>query len=86
MRTFDSARYPELDHRIPRSESGSNELENRVLLCGPCNRTKGNTLTLMTALRRTSGWASWRDRTSRGSPGEGIGEALDAEDDGNGER
>ena len=49
-RTFDSARYLELDHRIPRSEGGSNELENRVLLCGPCNRTKGNTLTL-TGLR-----------------------------------
>ena len=50
-RTFDSARYLELDHRIPRSEGGSNELENRVLLCGPCNRTKGNTLTL-TGLRK----------------------------------
>lgn len=50
-RTFDSARYLELDHRIPKSEGGSNELENRVLLCGPCNRTKGNTLTL-TGLRK----------------------------------
>ena len=50
-RTFDSARYLELDHRIPRSEGGSNKLENRVLLCGPCNRTKGNTLTL-TGLRK----------------------------------
>ena len=50
-RRFDSARYLELDHRIPRSEGGSNELENRILLCGPCNRTKGNTLTL-TGLRK----------------------------------
>ena len=50
-RTFDSARYLELDHRIPRSEGGSNEVENRVLLCGPCNRTKGSTLTL-TGLRK----------------------------------
>ena len=40
-RTFDSARYLELDHRIPRSEGGSNELENRVLLCGPCNGRRG---------------------------------------------
>ena len=50
-RRFDSARYLELDHHVPRSEGGSNELENRVLLCGPCNRTKGSTLTL-TGLRK----------------------------------
>ena len=50
-REFDHARYFELDHKLPRSEGGSNELENRVLLCGPCNRTKSNTLTL-TGLRK----------------------------------
>ena len=50
-RGFDSQRYLELDHKMPRSEGGSNEIENRVLLCGPCNRTKSNTLTL-TGLRK----------------------------------
>ena len=45
-RTFDSTRYLELDHIVPRSDGGSNELSNRVLLCGPCNRTKSNRLTL----------------------------------------
>lgn len=50
-RQFDNARYFELDHKLPRSEGGSNDLENRVLLCGPCNRTKSNTLTL-TGLRK----------------------------------
>ena len=45
-RTFDSTRYLELDHIVPRSDGGSNELSSRVLLCGPCNRTKSNTLTL----------------------------------------
>ena len=50
-REFDSQRYLELDHKTPRSEGGSNDLENRVLLCGPCNRTKSNTLTL-TGLRK----------------------------------
>ena len=50
-RTFDDPRYLELDHKMPRSEGGSNELYNRILLCGPCNRLKSNTLTL-TGLRR----------------------------------
>ena len=45
-RTFDSVRYLELDHVVPRNDGGSNDLENRVLLCGPCNRTKSNALTL----------------------------------------
>ena len=50
-RSFDDPRYLELDHRLPRSEGGSNELSNRILLCGPCNKLKSNTLTL-TGLRR----------------------------------
>ena len=50
-RVFDDPRYLELDHRQPRSDGGSNELSNRILLCGPCNRLKSNTLTL-TGLRR----------------------------------
>ena len=50
-RKFDDPRYLELDHRLPRSEGGSNELSNRILLCSPCNRLKSNTLTL-TGLRR----------------------------------
>ena len=50
-RTFDDARYLELDHITPRSEGGINHISNRTLLCGPCNRTKSNRLTL-TGLRR----------------------------------
>lgn len=41
----------EIDHNRPRSDGGSNELDNRVLLCGPCNRAKSNMLTL-SGLRR----------------------------------
>ena len=41
----------ELDHNLPRSDGGSNDIDNRVLLCGPCNRLKSNTLTL-SGLRR----------------------------------
>ena len=50
-RTFDDPRYLELDHNTPRSDGGLNHISNRILLCGPCNRLKSNTLTL-TGLRR----------------------------------
>ena len=45
-RTFDDPRYLELDHSRPRSDGGGNHIDNRILLCGPCNRQKSNTLTL----------------------------------------
>ena len=35
----------------PKADGGSNHLDNRALLCKPCNGTKGNRLT-MSALRR----------------------------------
>ena len=38
--------YLEVDHRQPRSKGGRDHLRNRVLLCAPCNGTKGNQLTL----------------------------------------
>ena len=54
-----TAEFLELDHILPDSEGGSNELENRAPLCGPCNKRKSNTMTL-TALRqdnrRNSRW------------------------------
>ncbi len=50
-RIFDDPRYLELDHNTPRSDGGLNHISNRILLCGPCNRLKSNTLTL-TGLRR----------------------------------
>ena len=45
-RIFDDPRYLELDHNTPRADGGINHIANRVLLCGPCNRTKAHTLTL----------------------------------------
>lgn len=45
-RTFDDARYLELDHNAPRSSGGINHISNRVLLCGPCNKVKSNIYTL----------------------------------------
>ena len=49
-RVFDDSRYLELDHGQPRSDGGLNHISNRILLCGPCNKLKSNTLTL-TGLR-----------------------------------
>ena len=38
--------YLEVDHRVPKSREGRDDVRNRVLLCSPCNGTKGNKLTL----------------------------------------
>ena len=38
--------YLEGDHIMPKSKDGKDSLENRALLCGPCNGVKGNRLSL----------------------------------------
>ncbi len=38
--------YLEVDHRVPKSREGRDDVRNRVLLCSPCNGSKGNKLTL----------------------------------------
>ena len=49
------ARYLELDHINPRSAGGHNHLDNRALLCGPCNRDKSDRTTLIELRRKTMG-------------------------------
>ena len=44
-------RYLHLDHIIPKTDGGSNDIDNRALLCQPCNSKKSNTMRL-NALRR----------------------------------
>ena len=39
-------RYLQLDHVDPKAAGGSNHLDNRALLCGPCNMTKGDRITI----------------------------------------
>ena len=57
-REFDDPRYLDLDHNTPRSQGGLNHISNRLLLCGPCNRAKGDTLTLkgLRQLNMKNGW------------------------------
>ena len=43
-------RYFDLDHINPKSGGGTNHLDNRAVLCGPCNGQKSDKLTLV-ALR-----------------------------------
>ena len=44
-------RYLHLDHIIPKTDGGTNDIDNRSLLCQPCNSKKSNTMSL-NALRR----------------------------------
>ena len=60
-RKFDDPRYLELDHNTPRADGGINHISNRVLLCGPCNRTKSNVYTL-SGLRRLNKKKGWMAR------------------------
>ncbi len=61
-RTFDDERYLQLDHNAPRSQGGLHHISNRLLLCGPCNLAKSNTLTLEGLRRhnRANGWMAKR--------------------------
>ena len=66
---FPRKEFIELDHSAPRSGGGPNDISNRVLLCGPCNRLKRDDLTLpaLRKLNRKEGFmidesalANWR--------------------------
>ena len=66
--------YLEVDHRIPKSREGRDDIRNRVLLCSPCNGAKSNKLTLAELRDRRieedrmadSEWTrAWYERTGR---------------------
>ena len=52
--------FMQLDHITPKSDRGTNDILNRILLCGPCNRRKRDNLTLRGLLRENKkkavGW------------------------------
>ena len=39
-------RHFDLDHNLPKASGGHNDLDNRAILCRPCNGKKSNTMTL----------------------------------------
>ncbi len=53
----------ELDHISPKVEDGDNHIQNRILLCGPCNKTKSSKLTLTGLMGKNikSGWMENKD-------------------------
>ena len=72
--TAPDERHLQLDHVDPKADGGSNHLDNRALLCGPCNMAKGNRLT-MSALRRQNtrdGHLTKPTGTPRGQDGHPI--------------
>lgn len=56
--------FMELDHIQPKSERGRNDISNRILLCGPCNRVKSADRTLRGLIsdNRKSGWTVDRNK------------------------
>ena len=55
--------YLEVDHKWPRKLGGGDEYENRMLLCGPCNRRKGSEFTLdgLKKANKEAGFMSWQE-------------------------
>ena len=67
-------RYLQLDHADPKRNGGSNDLDNRVLLCQPCNLAKSDRITLI-QLRRDNtqkGYLTKPAGTKRGQDGHPI--------------
>ena len=50
--------FMELDHISPKSDGGANSINNRILICRPCNGRKSNGLTL-TGLHRENKREKW---------------------------
>ena len=57
--------FMQLDHIQPKADGGRNDISNRVLLCGPCNRRKSHAYTLSGLQkqnrRKDVGWMADKD-------------------------
>ena len=67
-------RYLQLDHADPKRNGGSNDLDNRVLLCQPCNLAKSDQITLIQLRRNNTqnGYLTKPAGTKRGQDGHPI--------------
>ena len=67
-------RYLQLDHIDPKADGGSNHLDNRALLCQPCNQAKSNRITISELRRRNTkeGHLTKPAGTARGQDGHPI--------------
>ena len=67
-------RYLQLDHVEPKADGGSNHLDNRALLCQPCNQAKSNRITISELRRRNTkeGHLTKPAGTARGQDGHPI--------------
>ena len=72
--TAPDERYLQLDHADPKKDGGSNELDNRTLLCQPCNLAKSNRITLGQLRRENirTGYLTKPTGTKRGQDGHPI--------------
>ena len=61
------APFMDLDHIVPRSDRGENDISNRILLCRPCNGRKSARLTMkgLLAENRKAGWMQDAKRAER---------------------
>ena len=66
-REFDSPEYLDTDHIRPKTDGGTDDIENRCLLCGPCNRRKGCTLTL-SGLRKANQKIGFMNKRDKNAP------------------
>ena len=60
-------RFMQLDHMQPRADGGANTIDNRVMLCSPCNSAKGATLTISGLVRanKRDDWIESEPRRKR---------------------
>ena len=67
-------RYLQLDHVDPRADGRSNHLDNRALLCSPCNLAKSDRITLIQLQRDNAqnGYLTKPAGTKRGQDGHPI--------------
>ena len=58
--------FMELDHILPRSDGGVNDITNRILLCRPCNGYKSSRLTLsgLVGDNKKRGWMQSENRAN----------------------